>query len=316
MVSSASRKRSDHSFTVRVQSRRTFVAEYRTLKGKVKSVNKQNSGFTLEDDPQTWLNYSKQGDGAKVARDAQRGDVVEVSVNDNNWVQSLKIVDSAGRQSSNGSGARPGGVPGTWSPAPRDPRDSLHIGRQSALKAAVEFCGFMPAIEPTLDAARERAEIVIAVATEFSKFVNVPLAYVVDEQGNVRAPGTAAAAPAPQQSTSAPQAVSAAAQSGNGASGQAPSNVSHITYCQRDGQPIKGVRFRDDTTWTAEMLVQAGKDLCGEALCSRHFFEERDDPAKIEARKQAAIAKVGEIVQTGVTGAGLGEAPAPMAAEA
>ncbi len=265
------------------------MAEYRTLKGKVKSVNRQNSGFTLVEDPDTWLNYSKQGDAASVKRDAKRGDTVEVRVNETGWIQSLTIVESAAPPANNGQGGGSNSGGGdTW--RSRDPKESLHIGRQVALKSAVELMGFMQTIEPTTEALNARLDLIELAATRFAKFVNLPYSQAV-----AGAPGGPAAAQQPQT----PSGSSQSSGTGSASSQAQGDNVTQIVYCQRDGKPIKGVRFQDNTTWTAEELVNAGRELCGEALCSQHFFAERDDPEKKAARAAAVASAHG--VQQGVT---------------
>jgi hypothetical protein len=257
------------------------MADYRTIKGTVKSVNKANSGFTLVEEPDVWLNYSKQGDAAKVKRDAQRGDVVEVRVNDSNWIQSLTIEQAAPRQQassgSSGAAAAPGAGSGWQS---RDPNESKHIGRQVALKSAVELMGYLPTIEPTIEALDARIDLLLRAADRFSVFVNAPLDAALAARTAGQQPQTA-------------QTSSQSAGAGSASSMAQRDNVTSIVYCQRDGKPVKGVRFQDGTTWTADELVSQGKALCGETLCSTHYFEERDNPEKQKARAAAVAAAHG-----------------------
>lgn len=256
------------------------MAEWQKIAGKVKSVNRANTGFTLEEDPERWLNYSKQGDAGKIPHDAARGDTVEVWINETGWIQKLSIVSKANpapQGSGSGSGSSSGGGGSDWRARPAE--ESLSIGRQSALRSAVEFCGYLPQIEPSEEAIRERAKLVIIAATEFAKFVNEPIVRKMITGSPSGAPGS--------QTTTGP---SSNGQASSSAPEQAPAlpGGSSTVFCSQDGKPIGHAPWSGGEIWPPDKMVETSKAEFGEPLCQKHYLERRKAKAA-EAAKEAGI---------------------------
>ena len=279
------------------------MADWITLTDTVKAVNQKNSGFTLNENPQTWLNYSQH---KPIADKPNRGDRVEVVVNENNWIQSVKIIargaPQAGQSGPNGRApagterpAAGGSVAGAGSAEGyrRPIEESLSIGRSASIKAAVEFAGYMPTIDPTIEAATERAKLIVEVAKVFAQFVNEPVVRAQNARSGRPAGGATTGSGAPTPSGSSASNGTAQAPPSEPAAPSEPIAPGTV-FCARDGKPIEtGISFAGGQEWDRAKMIDYTRETYGEPLCANHFQAElrKQNETAGQAAQAAGVSK-------------------------